>query len=126
MVQTDKEGNIISLDYEELPDASGILSKRCNIIDKHLLKAGILRQCAYTMPEGYYGIDMIIPVAVEVVKLDPDSSLEIKKTYFTYIAIQSKAGEANPMVTLVKINPNLHVQRDSFDDDEWDFLVNNY
>lgn len=35
--------------YNELPDASGQLGKRCNIIDKALLQAGLLRQCAYTM-----------------------------------------------------------------------------
>ena len=106
--------------YEELPDASGDLGKRCNIIDKAMLQLGLLRQCAYTMPEGYYGIDFIIPVAV---KMGDDNN---SRTFFSYISIQSKAGNADPIETLIKMNPNLHVQRNCFDDDEWEFLVENH
>lgn len=54
------------MQFEELDDASGGCKKICDIFDKEILKAGLLKSVAYGCPAGYYGFDAVIPVLLEV------------------------------------------------------------
>ena len=87
-----------SLAQTELKDASLDFRKKCNIIDRALLKMGILRQVAFMMPPLYYGFDMIIPVIMN----------QSGRTVFTFIGIQSKAGKSNVTEVMMKMQGQLH------------------
>jgi hypothetical protein len=60
-------------EFVELTDASGAYAKKCDIFDKAILKAGLLKGVAYGCPSGYYGFDSIVPVLIEV-----DVEVEVK------------------------------------------------
>ena len=103
-----------SIDTNELPEA-GNLNKQCNIIDRALLRNGFIRQCGYTMPPSYYGIDFIIPVliprkrGVDTRRTRTSSRTSARTTdtidahrtrinssdMFTFIAVQIKAISSN-------------------------------
>ena len=91
------------IDIDELPEA-GSLNKQCNIIDRALLRNGFIRQCGYTMPPSYYGIDFIIPVLIPRTRVvDSDSARTSGSTrsricssdIFTFIAVQFKSNSSN-------------------------------
>ena len=96
--------NSAGIDNISLPDASGSLKKNCNVIDKALLRNGILRQVGYIMPANYYAFDMIIPVLLEI-KSGCSRKL---RTVYTFIGIQSKAGEANVTEVMMKMEAGIH------------------
>ena len=57
-----------------------------NIIDKALLRLGLIKQCGFSMPPNYFGIDAIIPVCL-------DQRNAKGEPCYTFIAIQVKASE---------------------------------
>lgn len=87
-----------SLEKNELKDASLDFRKKCNIIDRALLKMGILRQVAFLMPPLYYGFDMIIPIIMNL----------SGRTVFTFIGIQSKAGKSSITEVMMKMQGQFH------------------
>lgn len=70
------------------------------IIDRALLITGLLRQCGYVMPPGYYGIDFIVPVLLET-----ESGAE---PIYSFIGIQSKSSDCKINDILKKMNPSIH------------------
>lgn len=100
--------NSAKIRNKSLPDASRILNKHCNIIDKALLRSGILRQVGYIMSANYYGFDMIIPV---ILKFASGRGRRRMRTVYTFIAIQSKAGAANVTEVIMKIEAGIHYVR---------------
>lgn len=47
-------------------DATGELKKKCDIFDRAMSKLGLLKDIAFVCPFGYYGLDAVIPVLIEV------------------------------------------------------------
>lgn len=90
---------------KSLPNASEI-GKGCNIIDKALLVEGIIRQVGFTMPANSFGFDSIIPVLLEIVENGR------KRTIFTFIGIQCKAGSDHVIKVMTKMEARLHYVTD--------------
>jgi hypothetical protein len=67
-----------------------------NIIDTALLKIGLLRQCGFSMPSNYYGLDFILPVCLE-------------NNDLTFIGIQIKRSDANMSEDVYKMRSRLHL-----------------
>lgn len=59
----------------------------CNVICHELLETGLLRQSGFIMPANYYGIDLIIPVCLNV------TSAKRNAAVLSYIGIQVKKGK---------------------------------
>lgn len=74
------------------------------VIDRALLKIGLMRQCAFVMPESYYGIDFIIPL------MYPQSECNGNRPQYSFIAIQSKASKSSTYLTdLLKMRARSHL-----------------
>lgn len=71
-----------------------------NVIDKSLLKCGLLRQCGFVMPPGYFGIDFIIPFAFES---------KNSGTSYSFIAVQSKTSPETVHTCLLKMDMTKHL-----------------
>ena len=72
-----------------------IVDKSRNVIDQALLKIGLLRQCAFSLPTNYYGYDYLIPVLLESGEL-------------TFIGVQVKRANANLSDNIHKMQARLH------------------
>lgn len=121
-----------------LADASGEYNKKCNMFDSAMMKLGLLKDVAYLCPFGYYGLDAVIPVLIEVdVEVEINSvtghetvlrlvgstvipqartasgrRIQIRKrkrSVQTYIGLQYKVGHAEKLETLSKVDPILHM-----------------
>lgn len=77
------------------------MNKMCNVIDRALLRNGIMRQAAFIAPPSYYGFDMIIPVV-------SDNSKVTGNPIYTFIGIQSKAGKESMPKIIQKMPASLH------------------
>jgi hypothetical protein len=71
------------------------------IIDRALLKLGLTKQCGFSLPLNYFGIDAIIPVCL---KKRNDAGEPI----YTFIAIQVKASEQITFQHVCKLQSRLH------------------
>jgi hypothetical protein len=77
-------------EFVELTDASGAYAKKCDIFDKAILKAGLLKRVAYGCPAGYYGFDAIVPVLIEVdVEVEVRTQINDGKTIETVLGLQN-------------------------------------
>jgi hypothetical protein len=88
-------------DFDDLMPARAEAKKPAPIIDKALLKCGMLRQAAYVMPPNYNGIDFIVPFMYE-------RSGSIGPVY-SYIAIQAKASSEPIHDCAVKMDMREHL-----------------
>ncbi len=70
-------------------------------IDRSLLRLGLVRQCGFSMPPDYFGVDGIIPVCLNM--LDSDG-----RPIYTFIAIQVKRGERATTEHAFKMQARLH------------------
>ena len=75
-------------------------TNRC-VIDRSLLKFGLIKQCAFSLPLKYFGVDGIIPVCLK----EKDKNGE---PMYTYISIQVKAGERVSIEEVLKMQSRLH------------------
>ena len=71
-----------------------------NIIDKSLLKCGLLRQCGFVMPEGYPGVDYIVPYL---------SFDEHGRPVYSFLAFQSKSSKQSIHDCAFKMAAKLHL-----------------
>ena len=93
----------LAIDSGEIPLASDF--KGCNIIDKALLRVGILRQTAFRMPPSYFGIDLIIPVLIPSTSVPGRTESE---DLFTFIAVQFKSTYEKAEIVKDKMDANKH------------------
>lgn len=95
------------LSEDDFSGISGIRDswiKGSGIIDKSLLKCGILRQCGFVMPPNYYGIDFIIPFVFY-------RNGYYQKPIYSFLAVQSKTSKENVSECAIKMAANLHLVR---------------
>jgi hypothetical protein len=71
------------------------------VIDRALLKLGLIKQCGFSLPLNYFGIDAIIPVCLK-------ARNERGDPIYTFIAIQVKAGERVTFEEVLKMQSRLH------------------
>lgn len=74
-------------------------TKECDVIDRSLLKIGLMRQCGYVMPVNYYAIDYIIPYALED---------RTARNLYSFIPCQVKAGNTSIHDAIVKMAVQFH------------------
>jgi hypothetical protein len=79
-----------------------------NIIDKSLLKCGLLRQCGFVLSPGYSGIDFIIPFAFERDSSKMDNSNETETTY-SFIAVKSKSHPESTSSCALQMEMSFHL-----------------
>ena len=91
-------------DFKGISDLHDSLAKGSGVIDKSLLVCGILRQCGFVMPPGYFGIDFLIPFV-----FFKDGKFDIP--CFSFVAIQSKTTKENVSQCAIKMAANLHIVR---------------
>ncbi len=85
-----------SIETMNLPLADNrIGDNNFNLIDDALLKLGLAYQCCFSMPDRYYGYDLIVPVLLE------DGS-------FTFIGIQFKAADVSIGIPVEKMQARFH------------------
>lgn len=95
------------LSEDDFSGISGIRDswiKGSGIIDKSLLKCGILRQCGFVMPPNYYGIDFVIPFVFY-------RNGDYQKPLYSFLAVQSKTSKENVSECAIKMAANLHLVR---------------
>lgn len=71
-----------------------------NVIDKSLLKAGLLRQCGFVLPENYPAADFIIPYLFYN---------ELGQPVYSFLAFQSKSRKETVHQCAYKMAAKLHV-----------------
>jgi hypothetical protein len=87
-------------------NASVDMARDRNVIDKALLKMGVLRQCGFTMPPNHFGIDFILPM---VIKRPVDD--EKKDDLFSFVAVQSKSSKQSLVECAFKMSAVFHINR---------------
>ena len=70
-------------------------------IDRSLLRLGLARQCAFSMPPGHFGIDGIVPVCLNV--RDRKG-----RPVYTFIAIQMKKNKRGSLDDALSMQARLH------------------
>jgi hypothetical protein len=94
-------------DLKGIPGSSSLIEENDVLIDKSLLKCGLLRQCGFVMPPGYFGIDFIIPFAFEW----RSASTNETKTTYSFIAVQSKTSPESNHVCALKMDIKHHLMK---------------
>lgn len=87
-------------DFSGLEGAWNQGDAKYNIIDKSLLKCGLLRQCGFVMPEGYPAIDYIVPYL---------SFDEHGRPVYSFIAFQSKSSKQSIHDCAFRMAAKLHL-----------------
>ena len=110
-------------DFGNLENFVEVKPTERNVIDKSLLKVGVLRQCGYTMQPNYFGIDFILPISIRryvkekvsiadskgsLANLPNDSNVD---DIFSFIAVQSKSSKQNLVECTFKMSGLFHLNR---------------
>ena len=74
-----------------------------NIIDRCLLKCGLLRQCGFILPTNYYAMDKVIPTLLN------DKFINTSRPTYSFIGFKSKSSTVVTHECAVKMAANLHV-----------------
>ena len=92
-------------DFIELSKNVGKTPAKFNVIDKSLLKVGVLRQCGYHMPPNYFGIDFIVPL---LIKRDDQKNID---DIFSFVAIRSRTVNEDIVECAFKMSALFHLNR---------------
>lgn len=81
-------------------------TKDCDVLDRALLKIGLIRQCAFVMPVNYYGTDFMLPYCMKEYP-EPDE-IEPTRPLYSCIPCQVKAGNTSIHDAVVKMALQFH------------------
>ena len=118
-------------DFENLENFVEVKSKERNVIDKSLLKVGVLRQCGYTMQPNYFGIDFILPISIRRYEKENALVAESRESpiaesedplanvpkeshsddIFSFISVQSKSSKQDLAECTFKMSGLFHLNR---------------
>lgn len=73
----------------------------CDIIDRALLKLGLMRQCGFVMPANYFGFDFGLPYVKE--------NIAGRRPIYSFIPFQVKAGDTSIHDAVVKMALQFHL-----------------
>ncbi len=93
-------------DFGKLKNFVEVKPSGRNFIDKSVLKIGVLRQCGYTMPPNYFGIDFILPMTIKRNGENPNVD-----DIFSFIAVQSKSTKQDLVECTFKMSGLFHLNR---------------
>ena len=95
--------HLIGEEFKGLYDKNLLVKLMKKVIDRSVLKGGIIRTLGIVMPPGYPGIDFFIPFLID----DPEG--KFKRPLYSFIAFQSKASKPTTSDCAVKMAANLHL-----------------
>ncbi len=96
-------------DFGDLPNFPGVKAMRRNVIDLALLKVGVRKQCGFTMPPNYFGIDFILPISIK--RADETSNNHPQNDLFSFVAVQSKSSKPDIVECAFKMSAVFHLCR---------------
>ena len=73
-----------------------------NVIDRNILKAGLLRQCGFVMPSNYPGLDKFLPILLDTAQTNG-------RPIYSFIGFQTKSSIVSLPTCTAKIASWLHV-----------------
>lgn len=98
-------------DFGNIPNFPGERSMRRNVIDYALLKVGMIRQCGYTMPPNYFGIDFIMPILIKRGGKNNNDPGRDEEDLVSFVAVQSKSTKPDLAECAFKMSAIFHLCR---------------
>ena len=102
------EGFIQGITLATIDFLQSISTQRLRVLQnlRLALKIGVLRQCGYTMPPNYFGIDFILPMTIKRNGENPNDD-----DIFSFIAVQSKSTKQDLVECTFKMSGLFHLNR---------------
>lgn len=114
--------HFINLERVKPEDFNGLINinrrdSKQNIIDRSLLKCGLLRQCGFVLPEGYLAFDYIVPYLLH-------GTGSSGRPIYSFIGFQSKSSQQTIHDCAVNMAANIHLLAKPNDTEEPNAIFN--